>query len=68
MAHEYGHNFGLSHQSDYNLLGVKTNEYSSGFDVTLGPGQEIDVSFTPTATGRYGLSDGAATVSALVVG
>jgi len=41
---------------------------TSGFDVTLGPGQEIDVSFTPTATGRYGLSDGAATVSALVVG
>src|SRR5207237_4516560 len=34
MAHEYGHNFGLNHQSDYNSLGVKTNEYSSGYDST----------------------------------
>ncbi len=31
IAHEIGHNFILSHQSDYNLLGVKTAEYSSGF-------------------------------------
>ena len=37
LAHEYGHNFGLSHQSDYDHLGNKTNEYSSGFDATHGP-------------------------------
>lgn len=31
IAHEIGHNFALSHQSDYNTLGVKTAEYSSGY-------------------------------------
>jgi hypothetical protein len=42
MAHEYGHNFGLSHQSDYNNLGVKINEYSSGYDSTHGPIMGVD--------------------------
>ena len=42
LAHEYGHNYGLSHQSDYSLLGVKTNEYSSGFDSTHGPIMGVD--------------------------
>jgi hypothetical protein len=40
----------------------------AGFDLTVQAGQELDVSFTPTASGRYGLWDGVATVSALVVG
>lgn len=31
IAHEIGHNFVLSHQSDYDTLGVKTAEYSSGY-------------------------------------
>ena len=42
LAHEYGHNFGLSHQSDYDHLGNKTNEYSSGYDVTHGPIMGVD--------------------------
>jgi regulation of enolase protein 1 (concanavalin A-like superfamily)/plastocyanin len=42
MAHEYGHNFGLSHQSDYDSLGIKTKEYSSGYDVTHGPIMGVD--------------------------
>lgn len=31
IAHEVGHNFGLSHQSDFNNLGVETADYSSGY-------------------------------------
>ena len=42
LAHEYGHNFGLSHQADYDHLGNKTNEYSSGFDATHGPIMGVD--------------------------
>ena len=30
ISHEIGHNFGLPHQSDYDLWGEKTREYSSG--------------------------------------
>jgi regulation of enolase protein 1 (concanavalin A-like superfamily) len=37
IAHEIGHNFGLQHQSDYNSLGERTNEYSSGYDLLHGP-------------------------------
>jgi len=32
ISHEIGHNFGLRHQSDYDLLGIKTREYSKGDD------------------------------------
>ena len=32
IAHEVGHNFGLLHQSDYDLQGNKTSEYSNGAD------------------------------------
>jgi regulation of enolase protein 1 (concanavalin A-like superfamily) len=42
MAHELGHNFGEWHQSDYNLLGNKVNEYSSGYDLLHGPIMGID--------------------------
>ncbi|MFM7243875.1 MAG: fibronectin type III domain-containing protein [Planctomycetaceae bacterium] len=42
IAHELGHNFGLSHQSDYDLLGNKTKEYSSGFDSLHGPIMGVD--------------------------
>ena len=46
LAHEYGHNFGLSHQSDYNYLGVKTAEYSSGFNALHGPIMGVDFAQT----------------------
>jgi len=42
IAHELGHNFGLNHQSDYDLLGNKTAEYSSGFDALHGPIMGVD--------------------------
>ncbi len=42
IAHELGHNFGLWHQSDYDLLGNKTNEYSSGYDSLHGPIMGVD--------------------------
>jgi hypothetical protein len=42
LAHEFGHNFGLQHQSDYSQLGVKINEYSSGFDSLHGPIMGVD--------------------------
>jgi len=42
IVHEVGHNFGLAHQSDYDLLGNKTKEYSSGFDSLHGPLMGVD--------------------------
>ena len=42
FAHELGHNFGLQHQSDYDLVGVKTAEYSSGYDALHGPIMGVD--------------------------
>ena len=42
LTHELGHNFGLQHQSDYDLLGNKTAEYSSGFDTLHGPLMGVD--------------------------
>jgi hypothetical protein len=42
MAHEIGHNFGLWHQSDYDLNGNKVNEYSSGYDALHGPIMGVD--------------------------
>ena len=42
IVHEVGHNFGLAHQSDYDLLGNKTKEYSSGFDALHGPLMGVD--------------------------
>jgi hypothetical protein len=42
IAHEVGHQFGLSHQSDYDLRGKKTNEYSSGYDPLHGPIMGVD--------------------------
>jgi hypothetical protein len=42
IAHEIGHNFGLQHQADYDRLGVKTNEYSSGYDSLHGPIMGVD--------------------------
>ena len=42
LAHEIGHNFSLAHQSDFDLLGNKTNEYSSGWDRLHGPIMGVD--------------------------
>ncbi len=42
LAHELGHNFGLSHQKDYDLLGNLTSEYSSGYDSFHGPIMGVD--------------------------
>src|SRR5437016_7947317 len=42
LAHEIGHNFSLAHQADFDLLGEKTNEYSSGYDKLHGPIMGVD--------------------------
>ena len=44
LAHELGHNFGLSHQSTYNLLGEKTDEYATAPDTLHGPIMGVDYS------------------------
>lgn len=41
LTHEIGHNFGLNHQSDYNALGVRTADYSSGWTLH-GPIMGVD--------------------------
>ncbi len=42
IAHELGHNFGLVHQSDYDLQGNKTSEYSNGTDDLHGALMGVD--------------------------
>ena len=42
VAHELGHNFGLLHQSEYDLLGNKTSEYSNGYDSLHGSIMGVD--------------------------
>ena len=42
IAHEIGHNFGLSHQLTYNLSGQLTAEYSSGSDTLHVPIMGLD--------------------------
>jgi len=42
IAHELGHNFGLAHQSDYDLQGNKTSEYSNGTDDLHGALMGVD--------------------------
>lgn len=42
IAHEFGHNLGLWHISDYDQWGVKSAEYSSGFDNLHGPIMGVD--------------------------
>ncbi len=42
IAHEVGHNFGLSHQSDFDKYGVETADYSSGYDQLHVPIMGVD--------------------------
>ncbi len=42
MAHELGHNWGLNHQSDFDLLGVETKDYTSGYDSLHGSIMGVD--------------------------
>jgi autotransporter-associated beta strand protein len=42
VAHELGHNFGLWHQSEYDLNGNMTSEYSNGYDSLHGSIMGVD--------------------------
>jgi regulation of enolase protein 1 (concanavalin A-like superfamily) len=42
IAHEVGHNFGLQHQSDFDLFGTETADYSSGKDELHVPIMGVD--------------------------
>ena len=42
ILHELGHNFGLAHQSEYDLLANKTREYRNGYDSLHGAIMGID--------------------------
>ncbi|RIK82215.1 MAG: hypothetical protein DCC68_06955 [Planctomycetota bacterium] len=42
ILHEIGHDFGLAHQSEYDLLGNKTKEYRNGYDSLHGPIMGVD--------------------------
>jgi len=42
IAHEVGHNFGLSHQSDFDLFGFETADYSRGYDELHVPIMGVD--------------------------
>lgn len=70
MAHELGHVFGLQHQSSYDSLGVKVNEYISAVDSLHGAIMGVDYSGTihkwfvgHSATGVTSLQDDMAVIS-----
>jgi hypothetical protein len=42
ILHEIGHDFGLAHQSEYDLLGNKTKEYRNGYDSLHGSIMGVD--------------------------
>ncbi len=42
IAHEVGHNFGLSHQSDFDEFGVEIRDYSNGYDELHVPIMGVD--------------------------
>lgn len=45
-----------------------TSSAAGSFDVDLAPGHEVDVTFTPSAPGRYAIYDAGVTVGMLVIG
>ncbi|CAN5256511.1 hypothetical protein BH11PLA2_BH11PLA2_11050 [soil metagenome] len=70
LAHEVGHNFGLSHQSEFNTLGVETADYRGAIETLRGPIMGVDYAGTVHkfsighTSNASGLQDDVATIAA----